>query len=51
MSKEYFDILFKALVSAVLGAAVFVSIVLTITGNESLELCAIQCTKNHVLIL
>lgn len=35
MSKEYFDILFKALVTTVLSTAAFVGIVLTITGNDN----------------
>lgn len=35
MSKEYFDVLFKALVTTVLSVAAFIGIVLTITGKVS----------------
>lgn len=34
MSKEYFDVLFKALVTAVLSTAALISIILTITGKR-----------------
>lgn len=33
VSKEYFEILFKALVSTILAVAIIIGIILTITGN------------------
>lgn len=57
MSKEYFEILFKALVTAVLGAAALVAIVLTITGKVSpwtgrfYSLLDPSYAKNHIPII
>lgn len=57
MSKEYFDILFKALVSAVLGAVALVTIVLMITGKVSpwtgrfYSLLDPSYAKNHIPII
>lgn len=57
MSKEYFEILFKALVTAVLSAAALVAIVLTITGKVSpwtgrfYSLLDPSYAKNHIPII
>ncbi|XP_037028740.1 dolichyl-diphosphooligosaccharide--protein glycosyltransferase subunit STT3A [Bradysia coprophila] len=57
MSKEYFDVLFKALVTAVLSVAAFVGIVLTITGKVSpwtgrfYSLLDPSYAKNHIPII
>ncbi|KAG4080149.1 hypothetical protein HA402_008220 [Bradysia odoriphaga] len=57
MSKEYFDVLFKALVTTVLSAAAFVGIVLTITGKVSpwtgrfYSLLDPSYAKNHIPII
>lgn len=57
MTKEFFDVLFKALVVAVLGAVALITVVLAITGKVSpwtgrfYTLLDPSYAKNHIPII